>query len=195
MFLFFGVLPLLNAVFDALSFGATLALLQLGRRKFRFLVGVIDFLLAIVLFLALGATLTFFVSLLNAVTGVDFVDLENLLRNASDFEAYWWLYAMLFSTALPTLLHLMAIVLSWQSVLALPLRKRLADAITWAGAGDTLFGIAASFGVALGLWLAAVIPLGGLVLLGYCIWGWALGPFLAAYRETLTHIAQMSGGL
>ncbi|WP_341864063.1 hypothetical protein [Gymnodinialimonas sp. 57CJ19] len=194
-FLFLGVLPLINGVFDAVSYGATLALLQLGRRHHRFLSGLVDFVLAILLFLGLGVALTFMVAWLNRTTGFQFVDLGHLLANAADLGTYWWLYAMLFSTALPTLLHLVAVVLSWQSVIGLPLRKRLAAQVTRAGAGDPLAGVVASLGLAFGLVAAVAIPIGGLALVGYGLWGWALGPFLGAYRETLLSIANMSGGL
>lgn len=194
-FLFLGVLPLINGLFDAVSYAATLALLQLGRRHHRFLSGLVDFVLAILLFLGLGVALTSTVAWLNRTTGFQFVDLGHLLTNAADLGTYWWLYAMLFSTALPTLLHLVAVVLSWQSIIGLPLRKRLAAQVTRAGAGDPLAGVVASLGLAFGLVAAVAIPIGGLALIGYGLWGWALGPFLGAYRETLLSIANMSGGL
>jgi hypothetical protein len=117
LLLFFGLLTVLNAPFDWLSLGLTRALMRRGLERQKwwpYLYAVIDALLAsaIIAFLAIAM-----------VAGVQlFDDLavydggERILPPMRDFldaikvgpgkPEYWWVYATLFSTMLPSLINL-----------------------------------------------------------------------------------------
>jgi hypothetical protein len=117
LFLFFGLLTLLNAPFDWLSLGLTRALMRRGLEREKwwpYLYALIDALLAsaIIAFLAMAI-----------VAGVQiFDDLavygggERVLPPMAEFldairadpgkPEYWWVYATLFSTMLPSLINL-----------------------------------------------------------------------------------------
>jgi len=117
LLLFLGLLTLLNAPFDWLSLGLTRALMRRGLEREKwwpYLYAVIDALLAsaIIAFLAMAmlAGVQLFDDL--AVYGggervlppmVDFLDA--IKANPAKPE-YWWVYAMLFSTMLPSLINL-----------------------------------------------------------------------------------------
>ena len=109
-----GVLPLVNAVFDFASVGLTRYLLRLGLEQKRAAwPAVLDGLDGIAIFFALGCTLIAFVTFVVPADGVPLVDLTQLFadmrRAPSD---YIWLMVTLFSTLIPTLLHLSVAVLT-----------------------------------------------------------------------------------
>ncbi len=107
LFIFLGVFPIINALFDTLSYALTLTLMRLGLRHWSpVLCALIDFLCACVIFVALGATLTAVIAGLNALAGVTILDI------GATFDAieaapmdHLWVFAMLFSTLLPTAIH------------------------------------------------------------------------------------------
>ena len=106
-FIFLCVFPIINALFDTLSYALTLTLMRLGLRHWSPVIcAVVDFLCACVIFIALGATLTTVIAGLNAVAGVTILDI------GATFDAieaapqdHLWVFAMLFSTLLPTAIH------------------------------------------------------------------------------------------
>lgn len=111
LIIFLGLLPPLNAVFDFISVGLTRLLLRWGAVSpgsgalvwaFADVVGAIFF------FALLGLALVTMVHWLNALAAAPLLDLGGLLSDIrADPGAYWWLYVTIFSTLLPTLLHLM----------------------------------------------------------------------------------------
>ncbi|MBT6021088.1 hypothetical protein, partial [Planktomarina temperata] len=110
----FCLLPLVNAVFDFASVGLTRYLLRLGleqkRAAWR---AVLDGLGGIAIFFALGCTLIAFVTFVVAADGVPLVDLTQLFADMRRAPGdYIWLMVTLFSTLLPTLLHLSVAVLT-----------------------------------------------------------------------------------
>jgi len=128
VFLFFGILPLLNGLFDFFSYGATLTLIRLGLRArgWALALGFADLAIAAVLFLASGAALVVVSIALNRVSGVTFVPLGAIFDGVrSTPGAYWWLMAMLFSTVLPTGLHFCLAAFSLQGLVPLSARRRL----------------------------------------------------------------------
>lgn len=168
---FLAVLPLINGVYDWLSLGVTLALVRLGQRSgvSAVLFGLLDALFAAGLFLASGATMIAAIHGMNLAAGVAFVPLGAMLAEMGDVATYWWVYAMLFSTALPTLLHLFLAALSVTTPRLPPglragLRRLVAAARTeiWAMAAAPLALTAVAVA---GL---AVIGL-GLALAGYAV--------------------------
>ena len=109
-----GLLPLVNAVFDFASVGLTRYLLRLGleqkRAAWR---AVLDGLGGIAIFFALGCTLIAFVTFVVPADGVPLVDLTQLFADMRRAPGdYIWLMVTLFSTLLPTLLHLSVAVLT-----------------------------------------------------------------------------------
>ena len=110
----FCLLPLVNAVFDFASVGLTRYLLRLGleqkRAAWR---AVLDGLGGIAIFFALGCTLIAFVTFVVPADGVPLVDLTQLFADMRRAPGdYIWLMVTLFSTLLPTLLHLSVAVLT-----------------------------------------------------------------------------------
>lgn len=109
-----GLLPLVNAVFDFASVGLTRYLLRLGleqkRAAWR---AVLDGLGGIAIFFALGCTLIAFVTFVVPADGVPLVDLTQLFADMRRAPGdYIWLMVTLFSTLIPTLLHLSVAVLT-----------------------------------------------------------------------------------
>ena len=109
-----GVLPLVNAVFDFASVGLTRYLLRLGLEQKRAAwPAVLDGLDGIAIFFALGCTLIAFVTFVVPADGVPLVDLTQLFADMRRAPGdYIWLMVTLFSTLIPTLLHLSVAVLT-----------------------------------------------------------------------------------
>ena len=110
----FCLLPLVNAVFDFASVGLTRYLLRLGLEQKRAAwPAVLDGLGGIAIFFALGCTLIAFVTFVVPADGVPLVDLTQLFADMRRAPGdYIWLMVTLFSTLLPTLLHLSVAVLT-----------------------------------------------------------------------------------
>lgn len=97
VFLFLGVLPLINALFDVVSYAATLTLLRLGlRARLPLLNGLIDLAIAMILFLGLGACLTALITAMNALAQTTIFDLTGLFKGIREEPSdYHWLYLMM----------------------------------------------------------------------------------------------------
>jgi hypothetical protein len=189
LFLFLAVLPLLNALFDVVSYAVTLTLIRRGlRAKLPFLLGLADLGLACVLLLGLGATLVAVIHGLNVLAGVPFLDLPALFAGVqADPWAYTWLYLMLFSTLLPTLLHALLSLLGVQGIWPKRLRRPVAD---WVAAAPTspLTAVRASVGLSV-IWAVPLLLLGAVLWAFWHIGGDALLRFLAVYLDALIRIA------
>ncbi|ARE41666.1 hypothetical protein RGUI_3525 [Rhodovulum sp. P5] len=170
LFLFLAVFPLLNALFDVVSYAVTLSLLRRGLRAgWPFLWGLLDLLIACALFLALGATLVAVVHGLNQLAGVRLLDLGVLFAGVRETPgAYVWLYLMLFSTIVPTALHFAVSLLGVQGLWPRVLRRPVAG---WVKTADQSPVQAVGAALALGvIWTIPLIALGGIV------WGfWHFG--------------------
>ena len=110
----FVLLPLFNAVFDFLSAGLTRYLLRLGLEQKRAVWrAILDGLGGIAIFFALGCSLITFVTFVTPADGVPLVDLAQLFANLRTAPGdYIWLMMTLFSTLLPTLVHLSLVLLT-----------------------------------------------------------------------------------
>ena len=110
----FGLLPLFNAVFDFLSAGLTRYLLRLGLEQKRAVWrAILDGLGGIAIFFALGCSLITFVTFVTPADGGPLVDLAQLFANLRTAPGdYIWLMMTLFSTLLPTLVHLSLVLLT-----------------------------------------------------------------------------------
>ena len=107
IFLFFMVLPLLNALFDVVSYAITIALVRLGLRAERFpgvLFGLADLVVAALLFFVLGLTIVLVVAGLNGLASSPIVDLARMLDLVAEGPSGQtaWVYVMVCSTLLPT---------------------------------------------------------------------------------------------
>ena len=110
----FGLLPLFNALFDFLSAGLTRYLLRLGLEQKRAVWrAILDGLGGIAIFFALGCSLITFVTFVTPADGGPLVDLAQLFANLRTAPGdYIWLMMTLFSTLLPTLVHLSLMLLT-----------------------------------------------------------------------------------
>lgn len=196
-FVFLAVLPLINALFDVVSYAVTITFARWGLRHGAALFwGVVDFVFALLLFLALGAALVLIIGTMNSVAGVAFIDLEGTLRDADDWRTYWWLYAMLFSTALPTAVHLGLACLSTQGW-----GHGLMGGFLWGHHQRALqlgsLGNASVFSFGLGLiWvLSFAVPALVLFAVGHAFWRWFVADYLIAYQEVLIQLARWAGAV
>jgi len=117
---FLAALPFLNALFDTISYGVTLALLRWSVRSrsgiVALLAGILDLLFALVIFAALTAAFVALISSMNTLSGGVWLDLDGLLRGLRDSpQDHLWVFLMIGSTLLPTLLHLLAALLAIQA--------------------------------------------------------------------------------
>lgn len=174
IYLFLGLFPLLNGVFDFLSYGVTLGLWRAGLRRggiAPWVLGFADIVAALILFTALGAALIFCVAAMNRLAGLDILPLEPIFADLRSKPAagqpwldsaqakYLWLYAMLFSTLVPTLIHAGLSCLSLAQWAPAGLRRRYVgwidrrDESPWAEIGVTV-------GLGLTWFLSFMLPVG-----------------------------------
>lgn len=194
LLLFLGLLTLLNAPFDWVSLGLTRALLRRGLELqgwWPLLLAVVDALLAGAVIALLALTMVLGVQMFDALAvhggGMPVLPLRPLFDGIAATPGepeYWWVYALLLSTLIPSLLNLMiggsALLRGVPLVSALLLRFMPAGAAvpahdrTWMAAVLTL---QMALGVALGiavqvalayLLLGYVMPTAGLGLLDLC---------------------------
>lgn len=194
-FIFLAVLPLINGLFDALSYATTLATMRKGlATRWAWALGVLDLLIGAVLFLALGATMVAVIAALNALGSAPLFDLEALFVGLrSDPGSYWWLYLILFSTLLPTALHLGIAALAVQGVFPQSWRRRVAQWID-ASPASALDAVRGCLAQATIWWL----PLMGLAGLGWVLWqgiGHAAGMAGLFYLARLESFALWIGAL
>ena len=172
IFLFLGVFPLINALFDVVSYAITLTLLRLGKNaRLPILLGFVDLFAAMVLFLALGACLTVVIAAMNQLAGVPLVDLGTMFAGVRENPGEnLWLFFMLFSTILPTALHFAISLLGLQGFMLRGVRQKVAGWV--AGAPDRPV-IAALTPFAVGaIWTIPFIFLFGLLA---TVWFWGEG--------------------
>ncbi len=174
-----GLLPLVNAVFDYLSYGVTLGLVRYGRGQRNVLTGlvwVVDGIAAVVLLIGLGLALSGTIALINHLAGQEFIALRPVfddLKTPEGRAGYTWLTLTLLSTLVPTLVHLVLVFLS--AFTWVPTRFKLWIA---RGIGDTDTGDLATLGGSLAaatlgaLW--AALMAGGL---------WGVWLFITAYLK------------
>ena len=186
----FCLLPLVNAVFDFASVGLTRYLLRLGleqkRAAWR---AVLDGLGGIAIFFALGCTLIAFVTFVVPADGVPLVDLTQLFADMRRAPGdYIWLMVTLFSTLLPTLLHLSVAVLTLGLQYPAGVRNFVADLLErgeHSGQAVLLSGICICAMITIALWCPIWIftfvithdhgAIVNAVLWGFEAFAWAIG--------------------
>ncbi|MFT5742965.1 MAG: hypothetical protein ACI86S_001027 [Paracoccaceae bacterium] len=192
IFLFLGVFPLINALFDTVSYAATLALMRLGLRRWNPLVcALIDVAVACVLFLCLGVTLTAVIATLNRLAGVDLIDIGAFFALVQESPRdHLWVMLMLFSTILPTAIHFVLALFGAQLFVPGVLRGWTVTALRNAPTSGR-----AAVAAPLLAGLCAIVPfliVGGL---GAVIWhygeagrDWAVGHYFDGLLYIATHI-------
>ena len=174
MLIFWGVLPVWNGIFDYLSIGLTRWLVRAGaaRREKAFLYGCYDLGAAILAFTGLGCTLIAMIHLMNCLASAPLLDLSSLfndLRTPARRGDYWWLYAMLFSTLVPTLLHLAVSLWSLTALIPAQFKTWAADQLpNIQDSGWTRLRVEGA--LTLMATVAAVMPLLLTVLIGSCLY-------------------------
>ena len=105
-----AVLPLVNAVFDWLSYGITIWLLSRGHRRgniWPLISALADVAAAAVLFAGLSVALIVILGTVDGWRATPLVGVGPLLQGLRDRPGEnWWVVAMVASTLVPTLLHL-----------------------------------------------------------------------------------------
>jgi hypothetical protein len=158
------------------------------------LCAVVDFLCACVIFIALGATLTTVIAGLNALAGVTSLDI------GATFDAieaaptdHLWVFAMLFSTLLPTAIHFALSLFGTQVFVPAVIRRAVAGQLRAAQTNE--------FAAVTGPMLAGLIgtaPFAIVAGLGALIWHFGQGAALwliAGYGDLLRWIASSIAAL
>lgn len=138
--LFFGVLTLVNAPFDWLSIGLTRALLRRGVEAGGIapvLLALVDVVLATLLIVVLAAAMVFAVDLFEVAGRTKIIDVAGVLDALADpvqrlETKYWWIYATLFSTLIPSLLNVALAALSFMRGI-IPFHRRVAGRMLTGG--------------------------------------------------------------
>ena len=185
-----ALLPLVNAVFDFASVGLTRYLLRLGleqkRAAWR---AVLDGLGGIAIFFTLGCTLIAFVTFVVPADGVPLVDLKQLFADMRMAPGdYIWLMVTLFSTLIPTLLHLSVTVLTLGLQYPAGVRNFVADLLErgeQSGQAALLSGLCICAMITIALWCPIWIftfvvthdhgAIVNAVLWGFEAFAWAIG--------------------
>lgn len=170
--LFFGLLPLMNALADFASIGATRYLLRLGLKGRVPLVAPLDALIGAAIFAALGCGLIAILTFIGP-GGEPLIDLYALFRDLrADPSDYWWLGAMLISTILPTALHLGLGIVTLFTVWPSFARSFIADQLEKANGddGDILAGRMGRWGMTVFTTLSVWLPIAGLYVVGELAW-------------------------
>lgn len=157
--------------------------------------GLVDLLLACLLFLLLGITLVAVLHGLNQLAGGALVDLPALLGGVyalkdGDWSQSWALF-MVFSTMVPTGLHVLISLIGLQGLWPAKWRRTLAGWIEVDGPSPLSQAL---LPMVLGVVWAAPIVAGCAVLWALFQWGKPLlGGFFQGYFELLMAIAQWGG--
>ena len=139
LFAFLTLLPLVNAVFDWLSLGATRFFLRRAQHDAWPLANtLLDLAVGLALIVPLALAITAALQGINVIAAAGgarqtWIDVPNILatiRHAPTDMAVWWIYVTVFSTLLPTFAHFVAASGSLVTVEWDWLSKRLLDLLT-----------------------------------------------------------------
>lgn len=196
LLLFVGVLTLVNAPFDWLSIGLTRALLRRGVEVGGFApiwLALLDLVIATLLIVVLAAAMVFAVDLFEVAGRTKIIDVAGVLDALADpvqrlETKYWWIYATLFSTLIPSLLNVALAALSFMRGI-IPFHRRVADRML---IGGNTVGTSWWMAPALGLEVVGAAMAG--VLLTY-LWIFKAVPLLFQPFEWLIPMLRWVAGL
>ena len=173
--LFLGVLPLLNGFSDYLSIGATRYLLRQAesnnllrlRALFWLVDGMVGFFALAILALALVVFLTIFVP----GDGIGLLSLDQTLVDIKENPAnYYWLGCVLFSTLLPSVIHLAVLFFSICWYLPVRVRLWIARWIKFGSEGDRVKGRVATIVLTIFCAISIWVPAIALIRIGHFVW-------------------------
>ena len=187
LLMFVGIFTLINAPFDWLTLGLTRALLRRGLELggwWPLLLAIADLIMAAVVIVLLGAAMVIAVDAFNAVTvsagGENVFDLAGTLNGLADPKRrsepeYWWLYATLFSTLIPSIINVAVGALS--VIRGVPGLHRMVAGAMMPGRGvlgaNLWMAPALAFEVLVSVIIGTAAPLGLL----WVLFGWLLPAF------------------
>lgn len=157
---FLGFLPLLNAWADFASIGLTRWRLRWGLQNSLIFNALLDIIAALSILLILAFSIVAIAHFTRVWDRTPLLDISSLLRdlNGEERGKYWWLGFVLFSTLLPTLLHLCVGAFAFFTLISNWVGKPIASGLVL---GDTPGGrvaaFALSFSAALSVWLPCII--------------------------------------
>jgi hypothetical protein len=167
---FLGLFPLVNAILDFVSYGLTRFCLKRSANNAGFSSlawSGLDFILALVLLIILSIALCAVIQIVNLLLGSTMIDLKMMFMDMKrSSQDYWWLYATLLSTLLPTLLHFTIAAFSFITLIPKQCWHKVAELAD--NSDDDFFNRwFAAFGCSLGITFSLVAP---------------IALFIAAYR-------------
>lgn len=186
--LFLAVLPLLNALTDFGSLGLTRWLL---RRNWPFALSWLADILGALFFLLLFCAASIaFVALVTPQDGAPLIDLTALFAAIRERpEDHRWLAFMVFSTLLPTIVHLILALSSTILIAPIWLRRRIANGLEAGAEGDIERGRNAKLALAIlaafAMWWPAFVVLYG---------GWWIRSADHGLRDGLLRLAERWAG-
>lgn len=160
--LFLSLLPLLNALADFASCGLTRYWMRRGISGNLLWAGIRDTAAGAAIFMALGFATIAAIHYIRPQDGVPLVELGPIfdgLRDPDQRASYGWLAAMLFSTLLPTLVHLMLACLAFFTLAPAGLRNWLVQKLTEGADGHDLSGKLGRGVLVLCLTFAVLMPM------------------------------------
>lgn len=158
--LFLGIFPLFNALADFASVGLTRYLLREGLEQTTWRKALVDLAGGALIFAGLAIILITYAHLVRFPDGTVLIDLTALfegLRNSPN--DYWWLFFMLFSTLIPTLLHGMVGIYTLLLHYPEPMRRWVFTRFERGGNGSETAGWWGSMGYCAMLTLSIWVPL------------------------------------
>ncbi|RAP39399.1 hypothetical protein BYZ73_20745 [Rhodovulum viride] len=197
LLLLLGVFPIVNAVFDYFSYGVTIWLVRKGASKEgggTLLLGAADVLCAAMIFFALSASLVAIIEMINRLAGGTVFDVAALLEDIEGRpEDHWWVFGMIFSTLIPTLVHLFIVALSAITWLPPKARERIEAGIAAGKDDGGAFQVAALATALIYTAYAALITYG--VVAGLT-WLWSVRePILTTYLNAINWWAKLIGAI
>ncbi|MEM1378120.1 MAG: hypothetical protein AAGG69_12110 [Pseudomonadota bacterium] len=181
--LFLGVFPLLNAVADFASIGLTRHLLRQGLERLTWVNALKDFALGLGIFALLGCASITYLHLVRPGDSEPLLNLADLFESLDNTpEDNWWLFVMLFTTLIPTLLHAMIGLFTLVLRYPAPLRRKVVALLESGAQGSAIDGRTGSLIYCLMISLSIWVPVWALYSLLTLDHGRSLGWIIAGFR-------------
>ena len=189
------VVPYINGLFDALSYGTTISLARMGlaRPSQAILWAALDIALAMAFLVGIGVVLVVSIVGINRLADFAILDIRSFLESLDGNPDNYWIYAMAATTLLPTLVHLVIATFSFQAVFNVKLRKRVLDSSKNLDP-DGLMALLLPMLFAFIWWLSMVVPVGVLYGLGLLVSPW-IAEVALAYKALLIGLTDALSGL
>jgi hypothetical protein len=189
------VVPYINGLFDALSYGTTISLARMGlaRPSQAILWAALDIALAMAFLVGIGVVLVVSIVGINRLADFAILDIRSFLESLDGNPDNYWIYAMAATTLLPTLVHLVIATFSFQAVFNVKLRKRVLDSSENLDT-DGLMALLLPMLLAFIWWLSMVVPVGVLYGLGLLVSPW-IAEVALAYKALLIGLTDALSGL